>query len=1057
MEPCWRNVLSVEEETWLQDHKVLEEPIFSFGGYCAMALEAVRQISGDETPFSLTNVVASEAMRFTDSKPVEVRTTLQSDSHDDRSSLSGSWRFVISSNSEIGWVTNCEGRLKPRRKHLAPSYPGPQRLFRKVVPSSWYKALANVGFYLGPQYPQFSSIETLGGTNVARGHMCNSHPKTGSTSSPHPSFIDSCLILPTVAMANGLARSIELPMLSSAEEIDIANGEEEMTVAAWSADGGEKYTVEGFADERVVFRFVGVQISQLKGGMKKTYPYAAAQLHWLPHFNLISHSPLFKPPMFNMDILKLREELTLLCAIDSAERIRDLETTEVHYVKYRNWFRKEIFRAQTEQYSVLENDVVNTNLGISSSSRRRIIEELFGRIFCIWPEDAITKTVRLIWERIERLFTGEEQALNVLFQDDLLIKVYDACAFDFSDFIKSMSHMNPSLRILEVGAGTGSTTATFIDSLIVEGQPGYSLYTFTDISNGFFPQAKERFLYAPNMDFQVFDISQDPFKQGFSKCAYDLIIATNVVHATPCLAESLANLRPLLAENGRLVLTELTSVMKIWSYVFGTLPGWWMGEADGRPDQPHVSLDRWDHELRAAGFTGAETIVHDADPPYQYCTVIVSGPNLAAQNLEEHRKLALLCQNPHEGVAKLLFADLTEHGYSCTTCALEDALSDDRTIISVLDLEDALLDDARVDPFDSFQRSLGNYTSQKVLWLTLPCQMSCRDAGSSQSIGLARTIRSRSDIVLYTLEIDPGKPGFGRSVKCVLTEVEASREAGDLLPDKEFVVHDGVAHVGRYHPLSQDEQRPLWPKSNASQVQRHGATPKCAMLKEQTSLPATSDLSTNLNSTSSAGETVSNPDSLPDVVSENTYVSTLRGVDKLMVVDQRSKKLEQVATNEAVNLDSLCGKRKLVLDPEAAYLLTGNLEELETSFISWLVAYGARTILVLHRSADIDSRRRSIVADMRTLGCNLVNVAGEASSLEDVEKAISLVNRPVKGLIGFMNVGKVRFVSLMMHYRLTFGTRTSLSRRLVTRRKGWLLNLQHGRLVLFTRLYKSSH
>jgi hypothetical protein len=46
------------------------------------------------------------------------------------------------------------------------------------------------------------------------------------------------------------------------------------------------------------------------------------------------------------------------------------------------------------------------------------------------------------------------------------------------------------------------------------------------------------------MEFRVFDISQDPFELGFVPGSYDLILAANVVHATPNLTQTLQNLHP---------------------------------------------------------------------------------------------------------------------------------------------------------------------------------------------------------------------------------------------------------------------------------------------------------------------------------------------------------------------------------------------------------------------------------------------------------------------------------------------------------------------------------
>lgn len=990
MEPCWRNVLSVEEETWLQDHKVLDEPIFSFGGYCAMAREAIRQIAGDNAEFSLFNIAVSEAMRFTDNKSVEVRTTLRSDSHDDRNFTSRSWKFVISSYSEIGWVINCEGRLRPRQSPLIPSGSGPKRLSRKVSPSNWYKALANVGFYLGPQYPRFTTIETSGRIQAAQGLMRNSHSDAASISSLHPSVLDACLVLTTIALANGLVRRVNLPIVSSVDEIDIASGREEMTVSVWSSDGGSTFTVEGVAGDQVVLRFAGVRMVLLQNEDTKLDPCVAAQLHWQPHFEFINPSSLFRPPAFNMEVMKLREELTLLCAMDCSGRIENLETEEPHYVKYRKWFRQEILRAQKEAYSILEKDTVDALLATATENRLEKIQSLFERIFAIWPEDAITMTVRLIWERIERLFTGKEQALNVLFQDNLLIKVYNACAFDFSGVIKSMSHMNPGLRILEVGAGTGGTTATFMDSLVgAGGQPGYSLYTFTDISNGFFPQAKERFAFASNMDFKVFDISQDPFKQGFAKNTYDLIIATNVVHATPCLADTLRNLHPLLAHNGRLILTELTSVMNIWSFVFGTVPGWWMGEADNRPFQPHVSLDRWDAELRAAGFTGAETIVNDAIPPYQYCTVIVSRPIETVQPVEERRELTLVCQTPSEGVSKLLTDGMNNRGYLSSTCALENVEAGSSNVIFVLDLENALVDNID-ERYFALEKFLHEQNARNILWLCPPCQMSCQDARYAQVFTLVRTYQSRQGISFNTLEIDPREPNFVGLVERVFAEMQPGDGNLMLLPDREFAVHDGLVHVGRYHPLSLAGLKTTRSQNGVSEGSECMASP--------TRIP-------------SAGESLS-----PTTTDSSGYGSSLTQLSSIDSdpEDQNIPKSNQEERTGAAGLGLLTSQETptLALDPEAAYMVTGDLDELETSFLSWLTEHGARTLLLLRGSANDKITSRNIVDDMASLDCTLFDIAGQVSSLVDVEKAVAVAGRPIKGLIGFMTVGKVVSIAI---------------------------------------------
>ena len=83
------------------------------------------------------------------------------------------------------------------------------------------------------------------------------------------------------------------------------------------------------------------------------------------------------------------------------------------------------------------------------------------------------------------------------------------------------------LRVLEVGAGTGSATASVLPEL----PEGRFDYTYTDISAGFFAEAEDRF-GNEGIEYRPLDIEKDPNSQGYEAHGYDLIIASNVLHAT---------------------------------------------------------------------------------------------------------------------------------------------------------------------------------------------------------------------------------------------------------------------------------------------------------------------------------------------------------------------------------------------------------------------------------------------------------------------------------------------------------------------------------------------
>ena len=84
------------------------------------------------------------------------------------------------------------------------------------------------------------------------------------------------------------------------------------------------------------------------------------------------------------------------------------------------------------------------------------------------------------------------------------------------------------LRIVEIGAGTGGTTAGILDRLPAERVD----YCFTDVGALFTAQAQSTFSNYPFMRYQVLDIERDPREQGFPAHRFDIAIAANVLHAT---------------------------------------------------------------------------------------------------------------------------------------------------------------------------------------------------------------------------------------------------------------------------------------------------------------------------------------------------------------------------------------------------------------------------------------------------------------------------------------------------------------------------------------------
>ena len=182
------------------------------------------------------------------------------------------------------------------------------------------------------------------------------------------------------------------------------------------------------------------------------------------------------------------------------------------------------------------------------------------------------------------------------------------------------------LRILEVGAGTGSGTSVVLPEL----QPGNFTYMFTDISAGFFSEAENRFADsgAP-LEYRTLDIERSPCDQGFDLHAYDLVIAVNVLHATRNLGETLANCRELLAPSGKLIAVENLRGRGWQDMVFGQLDGWWRFSDDYRPDHALASPQVWRRALADTGFVESAVLGGEAgtdERPMGSGVVMAEGP-----------------------------------------------------------------------------------------------------------------------------------------------------------------------------------------------------------------------------------------------------------------------------------------------------------------------------------------------------------------------------------------------------------------------------------------------
>ena len=162
------------------------------------------------------------------------------------------------------------------------------------------------------------------------------------------------------------------------------------------------------------------------------------------------------------------------------------------------------------------------------------------------------------------------------------------------------------VRILEIGAGTGGTSAR-----VFEGLDGLGIevgeYLYTDVSRAFLLHGQEAYgAGRPYLTYRLLDIEKDLVGQGLEIGGYDLVIATNVLHATADIRQVLRHAKAALKGDGWLLLNELSEASLFSHLTFGLLEGWWRyrDEALRLPGSPGLSSENWQRVLEEEGYRG---------------------------------------------------------------------------------------------------------------------------------------------------------------------------------------------------------------------------------------------------------------------------------------------------------------------------------------------------------------------------------------------------------------------------------------------------------------------
>jgi len=239
--------------------------------------------------------------------------------------------------------------------------------------------------------------------------------------------------------------------------------------------------------------------------------------------------------------------------------------------------------------------------------------------------------------RLAEILRGERDPLHLIFPDGSLavaehlyqdspsLRFYNTLVRRAIEATVAALPTGSSVRLLEIGAGTGGVTAHVLPKLPRD----RTQYVFTDVSPHFLTKAEEKFRRYPCVEYRRLDIEADPFAQGFEPNSFDLILASEVLHATADLRRTLDHVGRLLASEGLLVLLEAVRPARWVDLVFGLTEGWWrFTDRDLRPAYPLLPLGRWRAVLGEAGFADVVEASGMPEATVANAVILARGPRI---------------------------------------------------------------------------------------------------------------------------------------------------------------------------------------------------------------------------------------------------------------------------------------------------------------------------------------------------------------------------------------------------------------------------------------------
>ena len=613
LEPRWRHLVGIETLPWLQEHVVDDLVIFPGSGYLCMAIEAVRQLvvdSDETTPLDieLKRIAFRKALVIPPApEKVELQICLRGSSQQANSITAKTWEYSISALSSDGvWYEHCRGlvaaaRPEPQVNGVAMDSTVNNRLENTALMSStgdatWreldhlemYRNLKANGNRYGSHFAGIKRMQRQSNsrllTDVEIPDVAIAMPAELQRQHViHPTTLDAVMhtALPLYTAQKGPASvmPIEIETLEISSHLDSTPRKRFHVQTDLRSVGPAtaKANVDAYDPMHMVEPVMRISGLKLRG-FGKTADVASVLEHQNANFRMEWGvdvdfiSPIEFPPPDTEAMKGLAARTAILNRAASIHIHRSLAEYKLQNSK----------ASQSQVAGLVERLGKSTACQSPQSETSRLSDEfVLGQAQCQGIEGRI---VSRVGQNLADILAERINPIDLMLQDGLLDELYAISPFtrSFAQMAQVVRHVSfkfPRIRILEIGAGVGSTTLPLLKALDPEEVARMGHYDITDTSVGYLEEAK-RLLgdWETLLSFKELDIRRDPNQQGFRPKSYDLIVASNTSENHLISKDSVANIRKLLKPQGKLMILETKESEPCLSLILGLFPGRWQGQ-----------------------------------------------------------------------------------------------------------------------------------------------------------------------------------------------------------------------------------------------------------------------------------------------------------------------------------------------------------------------------------------------------------------------------------------------------------------------------------------------